>query len=180
MKRTIYKLFWAWNFEKEEEWINKMSAEGWQLDSVQVLRYVFTKGDPDEYVYRLELLENVPFHSESKKYLQFLEETGVECIGSYMRWVYLRKNKAYGEFELFSDIDSKIKHYKRLFTLFIAIMLLNVPSGISNMTMVLSTKNVANLVLGFLNSFIGVVCIYVCIIWAKKIKKLEREKLIRE
>ncbi len=97
-----------------------------------------------------------------------------------MRWVYLRKNKAYGEFELFSDIDSKIKHYKRLFTLFIAIMLLNVPSGISNMTMVLSTKNVANLVLGFLNSFIGVVCIYVCIIWAKKIKKLEREKLIRE
>lgn len=58
MKRTIYKLFWAWNFEKEEEWINKMSAEGWQLDSVQVFRYVFTKGDPDEYVYRLELLEN--------------------------------------------------------------------------------------------------------------------------
>ena len=26
MKHTAYKLFWAWEFEKEEKWLNEMSA----------------------------------------------------------------------------------------------------------------------------------------------------------
>lgn len=30
MKR-VFKIFWAWNYEKEEKWLNDMSRQGWQL-----------------------------------------------------------------------------------------------------------------------------------------------------
>ena len=31
MRKVIRKWFWAWNFEKEEEWLNEMSAKGLAL-----------------------------------------------------------------------------------------------------------------------------------------------------
>jgi hypothetical protein len=31
MKKKVYKLFFVWEYDKEEKWLNKMSAEGWQL-----------------------------------------------------------------------------------------------------------------------------------------------------
>ncbi|MBQ2899558.1 MAG: DUF2812 domain-containing protein, partial [Oscillospiraceae bacterium] len=31
MKKVIKKMFWAWDFEKEEKWLNEMSAKGLAL-----------------------------------------------------------------------------------------------------------------------------------------------------
>ena len=28
MKKVIHKLFFAWNFEKEEQWLNEMASKG--------------------------------------------------------------------------------------------------------------------------------------------------------
>ena len=54
------------------------------------------------------MLENHPDSPESRKYLEFLEEAGIERVGSYMRWVYLRKKAADGPFDLFSDYESRM------------------------------------------------------------------------
>lgn len=51
----------------------------------------------------------------SDDYNKFPEETGIEYIGFYGNWAYFSKKIADGEFELFSDIDSKVKHLKRIF-----------------------------------------------------------------
>lgn len=114
MKHTVYKIFTIGAYEKEEKWLNEMAAKGMILTDVGFCRYVFEEGTPGEYTYRLELLNHLPSHIESVSYLKFLEDTGVEHVGSYLRWVYLRKKVQDGTFELYSDVDSKIKHYKRI------------------------------------------------------------------
>jgi len=43
-----------------------------------------------------------------------MEETVAECIGTYVRWVYFRKKTSEGPFDLYSDYDSRINHYKRV------------------------------------------------------------------
>lgn len=114
MRRIVYKLFSIGAFEKEEKWLNEMSAKGMQLVSVGFCRYEFEQGTPGKYVYRLELLDSLPSSAESVAYIKFIEETGVEHIASYIRWVYLRKKATDGPLELYSEISSKIKHYKRI------------------------------------------------------------------
>lgn len=114
MKHTVYKVFTIGAYEKEEKWLNEMAAKGMILTDVGICRYVFEEGTPGEYTYRLELLNHRPSHIESVSYIKFLEDAGVEHVGSYLRWVYLRKKTQDGTFELYSDVDSKIKHYKRV------------------------------------------------------------------
>jgi len=114
MWHVVYKVFSIGAFEKEEKWLNEMSAKGMQLVNVGFCRYEFEQGTPSEYVYRLELLDRLPSDVASVAYIKFIEETGIEHIGSYLRWVYLRKKAIDGPFELYSEINSKIKHYKRI------------------------------------------------------------------
>ena len=87
MIRTTRKWFWVWDYDKEEEWLNKMAAMGLAMTGVGFARYTFKEGAPGEYIYRLQLLENLPGHTESVQYLRFLEETGVEHVASMNRWV---------------------------------------------------------------------------------------------
>lgn len=114
MRHTVYKLFFAWDYKKEEKWLNEMSAKGMHLAGIGLCRYVFQEGTRGEYTYRIELLKELPSHPESISYIRFLEETGVEHIGSFMRWIYLRKKTSDSVFDLYSDYKSRINHLKRI------------------------------------------------------------------
>jgi hypothetical protein len=108
MRHTARKVFFAWSYEQEEKWLNQMSAKGLQLVSVGFCKYVFEDGAPGEYNYRLELLENLPSHPESIAYIRFLEEAGIEQIGTYFRWVYFRRKATDGAFDLYWNHASNI------------------------------------------------------------------------
>ena len=73
MRHTIYKWFWAWDFEKEEKWLNKMSSIGLQLVGVGFRRYVFDDGIQGEFSYRMEMLGRFSTNPESISYIHFLE-----------------------------------------------------------------------------------------------------------
>ena len=62
MRHSIMKLFM--DYEKEEKWLNDMSAKGLQLVHYSFPRYTFEEGEPGEYTYRIQLLENIPSHLE--------------------------------------------------------------------------------------------------------------------
>lgn len=113
MRTTRYKWFWAWNFDREEAWLNEMAAQGLALVAVGPLVYTFEDSAPGEYGVRLELLNDMPGTGKSKRYLEFVEQTGAEYIGSVTRWAYFRKRTAAGAFDLFSDYDSRIRHLNR-------------------------------------------------------------------
>ena len=127
-RRTIYKWFWVWDFEKEERWLNEMALNGWRLVGVGWAKYTFEKCEPGEYTIRLEMR---PY---DESYVQFMRETGAEFIGRMMMWIYFCKRAEDGPFDLFSDIDSKIGHLDRIGKM-------------------LSVIGGANLLIGLLNSF---------------------------
>ena len=66
MKHTVRKIFL--NYEKEEEWLNEMSAKGMALIYYSWCRYVFEETQNNEYIYRIELLEKSPTSAESIPY----------------------------------------------------------------------------------------------------------------
>ena len=137
MKRVEWKLYI--DYEKEEAWLNSMSAKGFAFTDFFFCRYVFEDSEPGEYIYRIELLENLPGHPESRKYLNFMEENGVKQISSWHRWVYFRKKAVDGPFDIYSDIDSKIAHYRRVSFLQLVIICMGILVGVPQLISILDT-----------------------------------------
>ena len=100
-KKTVFKLFFVWDFEKEERWLNEMAQEGWVLDNTGFSFYTFVRCEPGEYIIRLEM-------NPSSDYRAFVKELGAEYIGGCVNWVYFRRKAELGSFELLSDIDSRL------------------------------------------------------------------------
>jgi len=156
MKKTIWKLFWAWDFDKEENWLNEMSAKGLQLCSVGLCTYVFEEGLPSEYVYRLEFLNNLPNHADSIKYIRSIENTGAEHIGSLFRWVYFRKKGEGNEFILLSDNDSSIAHLYRIYLLLGILMVVNIVNAINLIRIWFSSELEEILIISIFSLIIGI------------------------
>lgn len=68
--KKLHKVFWVWEFEKEERWLNEMAQEGWALKKASFCTYVFEKTEPGEYIIRVETLDNSP------DFENFMEELG--------------------------------------------------------------------------------------------------------
>ena len=132
MRRIIKKFFFVWDFDKEEKWLNEMAAKGLALVDYSIFRYSFEPCEPGEYSFKIQLLEHNPNHPESEQYIRFMEETGAEQVASYLNWVYFRKKTAEGPFEIFSDIESCLKHYILIKKLLIPFGILNLCVGILN------------------------------------------------
>ena len=110
-RKRIKKCFWVWQFEEEERWLNTMALEGWVLDRVGFFGYEFLRCEPGEYTVRLEM------HDHDEAYLNFMAETGAEYVGRIVKWVYFRKKAELGAFDIFSDLDSRLNHLKRIGTM---------------------------------------------------------------
>lgn len=179
MRKTVYKLFWAWDFDKEEKWLNEMAAKGLALCAVGVCRYEFESALPGEYAIRMQMLPNKPTHPESEKYMEFVEETGAEHVGSVLKWVYFRKKTADGPFELLSDYDSRIKQLTNIIRLLIAVMVLNITTGFYNL-MIYSAWGYEISLLGLINLLLAAFIGYgVYKLWKKR-DQLKKEHQVFE
>ncbi|NLW12360.1 MAG: DUF2812 domain-containing protein [Clostridiaceae bacterium] len=127
--KRVIRLFL--DYEHEEKWLNKMAAKGYNLIRCAFGRYYFEKGSPGGYIYRLEFLDELPDHPDSSAYLEFLSETGVEHVASNDRWIYVRRRSELGDFEIYSDLDSKINHHKRISQMLLIIVIPNIVSALN-------------------------------------------------
>ena len=155
MRKIIRKAFFIWDFDKEEQWLNEMAAKGLCLVSVGFFKYEFEDCLPGEYKICLQLLEKMTRNPESQKYLEFMEQTGAEHVGSFTRWVYFRKRAAEGSFELFSDNASRVKYLSGIFSLAALIVGLNLLIGLQNILLAVLLKYTFNY-LGIINLVIGI------------------------
>jgi hypothetical protein len=187
MKYVIRKAYW--DFEKEEQWLNEMSARGMAFTDYSWCRYVFTDAPKGQYIYRIELLEDLPTHPESVTYLRFLEENGVEVVSTYMRWVYLRKPASEGAFDIYTDIDSKIRHYQRINYFWTVLMIVefaaacsNLGIGIANLFLNERLGNFSwgNIIIGGVTLGLGILFLALDLPLRRKIKKLRQENAIHE
>ncbi|MFT8871952.1 MAG: DUF2812 domain-containing protein [Sporolactobacillus sp.] len=183
MRKIVYKLYW--DYEKEEAWLNRMVETGWALVHYSVGRYVFDACPSGAYIYRIELLDQAAKHRKSKDYLTLLEESGIEHIASYANWIYLRKRADQGPFELYSDLDSRIAHYRKIKKMWLALTL-------AEGTVAFVNIGIGLLILGhnamtwFSLTLIAASCVLAVffVIYLRRIGKkigiLEEERLVRE
>lgn len=183
MRHTVFKVFLASQYEEEEQWLNEMSAKGQALVYAGLCRYVFQDEEPGKYQYKLELLGKRPSSAESQSYLQFLEETGIEHISSILYWVYLRKKTEDGPFDLYSDVGSAIRYFKRLQMFFILLTILEFLIGFQNLAIGLFTftsMRVTNILMGCFLLFLGVLLGLAARTHTIKLQELKRERQIHE
>lgn len=179
MRKVVHKWFWMWNFDKEEKWLNEMAAKGLALASVGFFRYEFEDCVPGEFKICLEFLENKFRRVENAKYIEFLEETGAEHVGTFSRWAYFRKRVTEEDFKLFSDNTSRIKHLTRIIG-FVALLLgVNLYMGCYNLFLYFYWHNPINMV-GVINLLITAFGTIGLMRLFRKRKKLKSEQQIFE
>lgn len=182
MRHTVYKLLWAWEYDKEEKWLNEMAAKGMALVSVGLCKYIFEDCEPGEYSFKIELLDKMPYRSDSEAYIRFLEETGAEHVGSMLRWIYIRKKTSEGALDLYSDIESKLRYTRRLQIFFIAMLFLELGIALMNICIgAFSYRiNTVNIYMGIFLLFLAWMCGVAAFKHTKKLQLLQRENQIRE
>ena len=179
MRQTIHKFFFVWDFDKEEKWLNELAVKGLALVSVGFCKYEFEDCIPGEYKICIQLLDKLPKHPESRKYIEFMEETGAEHVGSFTRWVYFRKKAAEGDFQLFSDNTSKTKYITTMLSFVATIVILNLYIGLYNLFLVFFLDSAFNYI-GMLNLAIGVIGLPGIIKLWKKRSLLKKESQLFE
>ncbi len=179
MRKVIHKLFWVWDFDKEEKWLNEMAAKGLALTSVGFCRYEFEDCVPGEFKICLEFLENKFRGVENEKYIEFIEETGAEHVGTFLRWAYFRKRAAEEDFKLFSDHTSRIRHLTRIIGFIAFILVANLYWGCYNLFLHFYWHNPVNIV-GAVNLLVTAFGMIGLIRLFRKRKKLKSEQQIFE
>lgn len=139
MRRVIHKIFWIWQLEKEQAWINEMASHGYSLEHAGRLTFEFDETEPGKYIYKEIFLKGWGESVENIKYFRFLEEMGIKvvCYINYPGtcWVYtraLREDYPDG-IELFSDIDSKINSMKAMSGYMIFVMAMTLFAALLNL-----------------------------------------------
>lgn len=176
MYKTVNKWIWVWQFEEEDRWLNRMAADGWVLDTVGFCRYTFRRCAPGEYAVKLQLLEDLA----DDGYVAFVESTGAEYVGRMAKWIYFRKKTAEGPFELFSDVDSRIRQLDKILAMLAGVGALNLLAGAGNLYMALAAGSLPNGQMAAV-SLLGTALLAYCgwRIWQKRVP-LAAERALHE
>lgn len=180
MRQVIRKWFWAWEFDKEEQWLDDMAAKGKALISARYATYEFEDSAPCEYAVRLEMLEQAPDSPEGRQYIEFVESTGAEYVGKVMKWVYFRKKTADGPFELHGDNATRIKHLGGISRLLKPLMALNVGIGVYNLCIGIGLNSVVNVVCAGASAAVAFLLYRGIVKLNEKKKQLEKEAQLFE
>lgn len=166
------------DFDKEERWLNEMAAKGLACVGWYPYLYVFEHDRPGAWTYRSGVLPA----SDSKRYLDFMADAGIETVAAFNRAAIFRKPTAKGPFELFSDAESRITHYQSIRRRWLwVLLLLVVPGAALDVGFVMSGWSTSELLPLLLVQLAFVCVVPVQMLRATKtIRALEAKRLITE
>lgn len=108
-----FKIWWVWQDEQQQAWLQGMAARGWHLSAVNSLLglYTFQRGAPANMAYRWDMSPD----RFAPDYQRLLEDAGwrhVLVSGGRYCW---RKPVGAGETpEIFTDPAEKLRKFKRM------------------------------------------------------------------
>lgn len=135
-RKSVWNFFTIAQWEEEEQWLNQMARNGWNLVRIDFLvRYVFERGTAGEYIYKLDLPDKTIHGIGDAEYCNFLAECGITMICKQKQWLFLRKRAADGPFNSSGNMFARLKMTNKaydyairtlsvLFTIFAVIILL--------------------------------------------------------
>lgn len=119
--KRVFRIFWAWQDEKEEQWLRGMAGLGWHLRGVFLGCYTFVAGESSDTVYRIDYQMLRP--KERQEYMGLFRDSGWEHVCSTSNWHYFRIAAGFGALpEIFSDVESRIAKYRRLMTILLVFL----------------------------------------------------------
>ena len=141
-RKVVKKLFLPSQYEKEEQFLEAMSSQGWRLIDVSnnlMTRYEFEKFEEKKLAYHIEYIpkENEEKHIENIKKSSWSEATNVE--GTYGKWHYyfsekgLDDNLIINKSEKLDSLNRIILSYGDLYMLLLTIQIITISSCINCM-----------------------------------------------
>ena len=119
--------FWPWQDGEESAWLEDMSRRGWHLASYGFLVYTFVRGEPRDYIYRLDLAP--PGRTRREDYLRLFRDAGWEHVASWGGWKYFRAQPGTTmSTEIYTDDASRAARYRRVLLVLVIIPLLTLRS----------------------------------------------------
>ncbi|MFD0679375.1 MULTISPECIES: DUF2812 domain-containing protein [unclassified Paenibacillus] len=102
------------NFEKEEQWLNKMAQQGYRFTK-KTMGYEFQPDKPDNAVIKMDY-RTFKKQEDFADYCALFEDCGWQHITGTKSsgYQYFRKIHENGYDDIFSDADSKAGRYKRI------------------------------------------------------------------
>lgn len=159
-----FKLYY--DKDEEENWLKEMSLKGWAFKKFFLGVYTFEPCEPGEYNYQIDLLDN--WSGDKDNYSSFMEDAGVEVIGQWWRWVYLKKKAIDGPFEMYTDVESKIAQYKRIGNFFKIFTIIEIICFLMEFT---ATINTGYYTFGIFTVLLGMISLAMLrIVWKCKLK----------
>lgn len=122
--KKVFKLFWAWEEDKECDWLREMSNKGWHLKAFNMIHY-FEKGEPKDYVYNIDWKSTA--NVDIDEYITIFGDLGWEHVTEFFGYQYFRteSGKEIAP-SIYSDNTSKIEKFKGLRRVIIIGGILNV------------------------------------------------------
>ena len=115
-KKKVWRFFSKAEYESEEKWINEMAKEGWNLTAVGFCRYIFRRGTPGEYIYKVDVVERTASDEVSESYFNFLTDCNIRIVGDLTDWIYLQKKAADGPFAMKDDAYAKLRTVNKAYS----------------------------------------------------------------
>ena len=116
MRENMIKFKLYLDKDEETRWLNAMAEQGWAVKRFFLGFYIFCRCKPGEYLYQIDFADQFGYLSQT--YRDFMEEMGVEIVCQWGFWVILRRRVEEGPFELYSDVESAMNHYRKIRTMF--------------------------------------------------------------
>lgn len=163
------------DIEKETRWLNNLSKQGYRFVDKKCFNYYFKKCEPNEFIYQIER-RKLFSSKKNKDYIDFISSLNINIVSTQWGWFYFEKENDGNEFNIYSDVPSKISHYKNLI---ITLLLIGFVSSFIIVDMLLTgirgpyILNISYPIVA--NSFIILAVIFTIIKYLLKIYKLKKE-----
>lgn len=110
--KTHYPIFFS--FEKEEHWLEEMSAQGWHLIKAPGFGYTFAQGQPEQRTYKIDF-RYFKHNEDQEEYLSLFMDSGWNYVkpvkNQYNYYFYTNQEDA--SKDIFSDTTSKAQRNLR-------------------------------------------------------------------
>ncbi len=116
MERAMHRrlnVWWVWAHEKEEQYLDHLSAQGIHLEKPGWIAPVFRRDPQTRYVYRLDYQPTLK--ERQAEYLALFEQAGWEYQGRIQGWWYFRTPwSSAGVADIYTDSRSIRELYRRI------------------------------------------------------------------
>ncbi len=113
--RRVHKYFLLYEYEKEEQYLAKMHANGWRFVDTNGFLYTFEKCEPEQVVYRIDFSGLAPENRDD--YNAMFRDYGWEYLLSVQSHSYFRRpaeGLSAEEQDLFSDTETRLGIVRRM------------------------------------------------------------------